>query len=173
MSGVYLEIEGVPVPAKDCVWIDTAPCGCISGVMTAESCGEVTTSVEQAMARYYEHKVIGKRYEDDGFVLSLTTHEAFRAMAMDPCPHEPRWGVAAPEPPEGWTWGTNDHSWGRQTHIKHMVPIGSITVPGEPWPEQFQVAQCGVKPKGAWWRDVDQWVDCVPCRKCETAVTAP
>jgi hypothetical protein len=173
-ANVYLEVDGRPVRARECTWIDTAPCGCISGVMVAESGGEVYLNAEQAAARYYSNAVARKRAEAEGFVLSLTTHEAFRAMGWDDCPHDPKWGVAHVEPPEGWEWGTADGGFGRQTHIKHMIPAGNaLTRESRNWREWPQPlpALCGASRRGSHWRAVDWTVDVEPCLKCETKAT--
>jgi hypothetical protein len=173
---VYLEVGGKPVAARDCVWIETAPCGCVNGVMCAESAGDVFVNVEQASAHFHSSSVSRKRAEDDGFTMSVTTHEAFRAMEFADCQHDPKWGVAHAEPPEGWMWGTADGGFGRQTHLKHMVPDGNAFDRTTKWDDRSapQPALCGAKRKSHYdhWRIVDWTVDVEPCRKCEAKAVA-
>lgn len=176
MSGVYLEVDGQPVPASECSWIDTAPCGCISGVTMAEIGDEVLVNVEQASASYYSNAVARARAEQEGFRLSLTTHAKFRATKWDDCPHDPKWGVAHVDPPEGWEWGTADGGFGRQTHLKHMVPTGNAVERTAKWDDRPDAlpALCGAKRKSKYdhWRVADWTVDVEPCLKCEAKASA-
>lgn len=168
---VYLEVDGAPVDAEKCCWIVTAPCGCLEGVTTAKAGEDLYSTEEQARLHMAGNRVRYQRELEEGLTYRLVTFESFRAMPFSDCNHTPKWGIERAEPPSGFQWGTADRSFGRQTHIKHMVPVGCIPVPGEKYPEVDQKALCGKAARG-WWHEVEMWVDCVSCKKCDAAAAA-
>lgn len=168
LSPIYLEHEGKPVRASELVWLHVAPCGCLSGVSTADrGDGDVLTSVEQVRAESLDGiKVLIERDREDGFTYRLATWDEYRALRMD-CDHDPKWGVRTVALPEGHVWATTDR-WhrGRRTHKRHIV--------AKPDGHDRSTALCGKAPgrDSMWWtEDRSDLHDTVTCRRCETAVT--
>ena len=167
MTKVYLEVDGNPVPADDCMWLTFSSCGCLSGMAHADQGDNVITTAEEANLSLSWNKAQAKRSDEDGFTYRLTTFEKYRAdwaekMISGDCPHEPKWGVKKVALPDAHVWGTSDRHFGRKTHKKHIVPaaaIGNYMEPGS--------ALCGSSPKNSWSDDRFILTDCVTCRKCE------
>lgn len=162
---IYLEVDGQPVAASQCHWLQIAPCGCICGVAGAGFRDEVHTTGEDAF-HYDDPKVKREQSRKQGITYKLVTLEQYRAKWAEKmqanCPHTPRWGIDPIPVPDGWTWMTTDPYGGRMTYRKHLVPIGSqiYLYPLKP------KALCG-KEDALWSNEDHNLSDTVPCAKCE------
>lgn len=168
MSGpaIYIEVDGKPVPAKDIVWLQYAPCGCISGVSSINQF-EIFTDGEEAFERDTP-KVVREYRRTEGFTFKAVTTEQYRDTYADqfkgPCKCTPQWGIDPIPVPEGWTWRTTDGTTvGRNSFRKHIIPA----VAGDSMAKVS--ALCG-KEESQWrWRDdkFGDLHDTIPCAKCE------
>lgn len=164
MTNIYLEVDGKPVPAKDVVWLQIAPCGCISGVTSINSF-EIFTDGEAAFHRD-DPKPIRERQQRLGFTYQAVTTEQYKTVHADRfkqhCSHNPQWGIDPIPVPAGWTWMTTDPYGGRLSHRKHIVPSGSETYRAGIKP----TALCG-KQDSMWSNQDRHLFDTAECRKCE------
>lgn len=77
---IYADVDGKPVPLKDCDWIMTEACGCIIAVTIAmHHNGDLTAATaEQAHKEIRPTKRERDRDARTGRSMQLVTHEAFR-----------------------------------------------------------------------------------------------
>lgn len=165
MTTIYLEVDGQPVPAKDIVWLQYAPCGCISGVSSINQF-EIFTDGEEAFERDTP-KVVREHRRTEGFTFKAVTTAQYRETFADqfrgPCKCTPQWGIDPIPVPEGWAWRTTDGAVvGRSSFRKHIVPVA---------PEGDGMAKlialCGKEESGWRWRGKHYLDDTIPCAKCE------
>lgn len=169
---LYIEINGSPVSAKDVVWIERAPCGCISGVSFhnahAQSDDEMHLTGAQFAAGFDTPKAVIQRAREDGFTqepMSEADWDSISQGFVGGCPHAPKWGRAVAPIPEGMGWTTTDQWYGKRTFYRHLV---TRPVRDHPYP----AALCGSKSKKPWSIDSNDLHDTVTCRKCEAAATS-
>lgn len=165
MTAIYLEVDGKPVPAAECIWLLIGPCGCICGVSNASSGGEVHVTGEDAF-NWGTPKVVRDRDRKLGFTHTLITKAQYRAEWHEKfvvgCKCTPQWGIDPIPVPDGWTWMTTD-SYRHRSYRKHIVPVGSeLYVYGQ----EKVLAFCGKKDSLWSNRDTDL-SETVPCAKCE------
>jgi hypothetical protein len=171
---VYLEVAGTPTPVADLFWLSRAACGCPSGVLVADLRDKVLTTPEQArMEMASGIEAVAERSVEDGETYELITREQFRATDMtSQCPHNPQWGVAKVDPPEGYVWATTDGGYGRRTFKRHLVPTGAV---GD-WRHKA-APLCGGRsapgPGKSWGNEWYHLADTVTCRKCEARAVTP
>lgn len=169
MTTIYLEVDGQPHPAKDIVWLEIAPCGCICGVSSINQY-EIFTDGEAAF-HSDDSKPVREKYIRLGFTFQAVTTAQYRAVHTDrfrkPCTCTPQWGVDPIPVPDGWTWMTTDSHLGRTTHRRHLVPAGSDTYQHGVKPP----ALCGVK--NTRWNLQDRYLnDTAECTNCEKQARA-
>lgn len=89
--------SGETVPLSDCVWMEAAPCGCVSGVRTAVVGAEVLASPEAALRAMSDNAADYREDVRNGVRMVLVTFKDYRETAGElfkvDCPHTPRYGV--------------------------------------------------------------------------------
>lgn len=163
-TGIFLSIDGQPVPIEECDWIQVAPCGCVCAVTVAASRGEVYAATpDQAKEQFADSKAMRERDDEDGFTVRVIKHSEFKAMDdFGRCSHTPKWGRPEAVVPEGHSWAVVNRPYGRRSSTKHLVPVEGDT------------SLCGATERHYLWvrEGADRMgvlYDCVTCRKCEKA----
>lgn len=169
---VYLEVDGKPHPARDCHWIEIAPCGCIGGVSRAGDRigqnGEMKVFYTGSDAFLSDRPKPVREYEESlGSTYKLITHQQYRdtysKQMSAKCPHTPKWGTEPLPKPEGWAWQTTDRFGTRRTFRRHLVPSPAAGSSGM----DKTVALCGkVESQWMWKGESNDLYDTVPCAKC-------
>ncbi len=164
MTTIYLEVDGKPHPAKDIVWLEIAPCGCICGVSSINQF-EIFTDGEAAF-HSDEPKPVREKYIRLGYTFQAVTTEQYRTVHADrfreSCKCTPQWGVDPIPVPDGWTWMTTDSYNGNRTHRKHLVVVGS-----EGYQQGVKTpALCGTR-SVRWSIESNYLDDAVECANCE------
>lgn len=111
MTRLFFEMDGVPVPAEDCTWVLSAPCGCHVGFML----GRIAVDAEAAWDEF-RPGAQRRRAEKAGYTVGL--RRKADADPRDDCPHSPKWGVVPRPEVEGHTWATQTRS-----VALHLVPL--------------------------------------------------
>lgn len=173
---LLVELDGQTVPLSKCAWVITEPCGCTSGIMTAQFAdGTYTVATEEeAWRHFYEDSPEqGKRDRSAGVKFRLVGHEEGHRLIRSSCEHDPKWGRAPRPEVEGFTWAAPDsYSTQRRAHL-HLVETAGVDLDARtrerPW-ASF-TALCG---KGeTWWSTAWHRVDGrVTCLRCERKAAA-
>lgn len=112
MTIIYFDIDGQPVPADECTWVVTAPCGCECSWHMARYC----LTEDEAWDGFSSSKAARRRDEKLGYRMKIIRHKDIRIQ--EDCPHTPRWGVEPRPTPDGHTWATKHGS-----RSVHLLPI--------------------------------------------------
>lgn len=160
MTKLYFDIAGAPVPAEECTWVLTAPCGCECGWTVGKYCH----SEDQAWEGFHRSVEMRHRDEGRGFRVEVKRHRDIRIE--DDCPHDPRFGVPPRPELEGHTWAAKD----RGAQRLHLVPL-EIGEDGYASGREPVVAVCGRADAYFWsteYRYVDRLIECTQCLKVTT-----
>lgn len=158
MTGVYLEVDGKPVPAADCSWLLVAPCGCVPGLTAAAWPGTVVTTADEAMAEFTPNHEQRRRDVADGWTARLVAGRSIAVSQMtEDCPHDPKYGRKPRPEKAGHQWAAANKS--ARLHLAPDNLVGSYKT-GE--------ALCGSRDWG-WSTEWYRVVDLATCRRCERA----
>lgn len=153
MTKVYYEVDGKPVPADDCTWVITAPCGCDCSWMRAP----YYASEDAAWMAFSCSKQARKRDEALGFRLKIVAHE--NIQIRDDCPHDPKFGQPPRVTLAGHTWMASDTG-----RVLHLVPL-EVAEHETVWTE-IPNALCGTR-SGYMWSTKQHYTegrtDCTRC----------
>lgn len=159
---VFLTVDGVQLPSTECVWMEYAPCGCMSGVQTV---GDRFT-LEQAEALFFDavDPAYFKRHREQGFVMRLITREQYLKTPTLICPHVPQWGVNPRPVPAGHAWLIERGYFAKKTERLHCFADGS------------EVSLCGKKSNkygGFKSENIHSHMECVACLKEAQTLAGP
>lgn len=155
MTKAYLEVDGVPVPAKDCVWVAVAPCGCECGWSLAE----YNATEDEAWAGFSYSKARRRRDEKVGFRMVLKRRADARVGGD--CPHSPKFGVEPRPELDGHTWAATIGG-----RVLHLVPLVIEADRQSPFELDAVRSLCGRASDHVWsarWHRVDGMVECARC----------
>ncbi|WP_280320123.1 hypothetical protein [Nocardia wallacei] len=156
MTTVYYEVDGVPVPAKECCWTLIAPCGCECAWATARYCA----SEEQAWTDFSRSKAVRRRDEKLGYRVEIKRHKDIRVE--EDCSHVPRFGVEPRPEMDGHTWAAM-----KGGRVLHLVPL-EIGDYDTAYADARTPAICGRNDAFLWsTRNVDL-LECTHCLKAAT-----
>lgn len=79
MPELMVQIDGQTVALKDCAWLQTAPCGCVTAITTAATPGRVLATAEQAHKELCPRKRDRDKDTRDGLAFRLITMAHYRA----------------------------------------------------------------------------------------------
>lgn len=156
MTKIYFDIDGVPVPAEECMWVVTAPCGCECSWSVASYCKDE----DEVWNNFSRSKAKRRRDEKLGFRVQIKRHKDIRIS--DNCPHTPRFGVDIPGL-EGHTWATMP-----RTRVLHLVALVIEKGGTSPYSKVMVPSLCGRNEARIW--SADRWdmeglVECAHCLK--------
>ena len=137
---ILLDVDGTTTPIRDCVWIETAPCGCDCTVVVANMHTPIVTA-EQA-AGLDRTAAAARWHAERGFTWRIALRSNCSHL-LSGCPHDPPYG--GPRTPQGMAWMAL-----RRGTVMHLV-FG-----------RGSVAECGMA--GEW---VDPVQDLPYCSRCE------
>ncbi|HEY9371493.1 hypothetical protein [Streptomyces sp.] len=170
--------DGEARPLSECAWIVTEPCGCVSGIMTAQfSDGTNTIATEEAAwSHFYEFEGAEARKRDQaaGVTFRLVGHDEGHQLLRRTCEHVPQWGRKPRPEADGYRWAMAE-SYPRNAGSRlHLIGNDALNVDrwNSPSPAPHFEALCGKREK--WWsaesHDTDGRVTCLRCeRKAEAA----
>lgn len=155
MTSLYYDIDGQPVPAKECIWAYIAPCGCECAWSVTEG---YCSTADEAWNSFSRTKAVRKRDEARGFRVEIKRRSDIRIS--DKCPHTPRLGVEPRPELEGHTWAVKYE--GRNLHL---VPL-KIERDNYRFCDEGVPSLCGRVEARGWSTDIgdiDGLVECVGC----------
>lgn len=85
---IKVEIDGQVLDLSECVWIETAPCGCVSAVSLAEY---VPLDLDAAWTDLTGNPRDADSRKAEGFTFELRPRSDVPKPWND-CPHDPKWG---------------------------------------------------------------------------------
>lgn len=185
-TGLSIQVDGQSIPLREACWYAQAACGCRYAVTLAEVAGQVICATEEdaTVEMLGPEKVRINRAVQDGTRVVLARRDG---SSLDDCEHTPRFGRVDAVAPEGYEWATTDQYNGRQTHLRHVVPVLPDGDSADVWSARVNTAAvCGHSPAtrqarraiGQVWR-VDRdahslivMTDKLPCLRCVEKVNA-
>ncbi|WP_280317254.1 hypothetical protein [Nocardia wallacei] len=160
MTTIYYEVDGEPVPARECMWALVAPCGCECGWSVAGS--EYAVDEDQAWDSFSRTKARRGRDEKLGFRVEIKRRTDIRID--DECTHTPRFGVPPRPEIDGHTWAVK-----HEGRVLHSVPLvierDSYVIRRRP---EHVSSLCGRAEGGSWSTElhlIDGLVECAGCLK--------
>ncbi|OQQ23354.1 hypothetical protein A6411_23885 [Prescottella equi] len=159
-TGIYLEVDGKPVPARELVWEMTAPCGCACAWTTVR---QDSLTEDQAWRSMATSAAMVKRDKKRGFTTTLVLRSDSR-IKEGVCEHSPQWGVQPKPMPDGYTWAASAHAKAKATHL---VPLVIERESESPFGDEVS-AICGRSASRQWstqWWCIDGLIECADCWK--------
>lgn len=160
MTGLYLDVDGQPVPIGECSWLLVAPCGCVSGITIAGRMGSNAPiiSAEQAMRDFTPDAESRRRDVAAGWTVRLAGNgraAVDELVGPEGCQHTPKWGREPKPELAGFVWATC-----RNSHRQHLVPAAEVGS------YESTTVLCGFR---SWGWKVDEWRlgDLATCLRCE------